>query len=75
MGKGGVGKTTIATKVALALARLGHRVHLSTTDPAAHLDLTLGERVSNLTVSRIDPEAETARLHGRGDGDRRTRSR
>ena len=59
MGKGGVGKTTIATKVALALAGLGHRVHLSTTDPAAHLDLTLGERVSNLTVSRIDPAAET----------------
>ena len=59
MGKGGVGKTTIATKVALALARLGHRVHLSTTDPAAHLDLTLGERISNLTVSRIDPAAET----------------
>jgi arsenite/tail-anchored protein-transporting ATPase len=59
MGKGGVGKTTIATKVALALAKLGHKVHLSTTDPAAHLDLTLGERVSNLSVSRIDPEAET----------------
>jgi len=59
MGKGGVGKTTIATKVALVLARLGHRVHLSTTDPAAHLDLTLGERVSNLTVSRIEPAAET----------------
>ena len=59
MGKGGVGKTTIATNVALALAKLGHKVHLSTTDPAAHLDLTLGERVSNLTVSRIDPEAET----------------
>ena len=59
MGKGGVGKTTIATKVALTLAKLGHKVHLSTTDPAAHLDLTLGERVSNLTVSRIDPAVET----------------
>jgi arsenite/tail-anchored protein-transporting ATPase len=59
MGKGGVGKTTIATKVAIVLARLGHAVHLSTTDPAAHLDLTLGERISNLTVSRIDPAAET----------------
>jgi arsenite-transporting ATPase len=60
MGKGGVGKTTIATKIALELARSGHKVHLSTTDPAAHLDLTLGETVPNLSVSRIDPEKETA---------------
>ena len=55
MGKGGVGKTTIATKVAIALARLGHTVHLSTTDPAAHVDLTLGERISNLTVESHRP--------------------
>ena len=60
MGKGGVGKTTVATRLAIALARLGHPVHLSTTDPAAHLDQTLGSRVSNLTVSRIDPAKETA---------------
>ena len=60
MGKGGVGKTTVATRVAVALAQLGHKVHLSTTDPAAHLDLTLGSRVRNLTVSRIDPVQETA---------------
>jgi arsenite-transporting ATPase len=60
MGKGGVGKTTIATKIALELARGGHKVHLSTTDPAAHLDLTLGDTVPNLTVSRIDPVKETA---------------
>ena len=44
----------------MALARLGHTVHLSTTDPAAHLDLTLGARVPNLSVSRIDPAKETA---------------
>jgi arsenite-transporting ATPase len=60
MGKGGVGKTTIATKIALELARGGHKVLLSTTDPAAHLDLTLGDTVPNLSVSRIDPEKETA---------------
>lgn len=59
MGKGGVGKTTIATKIAMTLAKLGHKVHLSTTDPAAHLDLTLGERTPNLSVSRIDPVTET----------------
>jgi len=55
-----VGKTTIATKIAVELAQVGHKVHLSTTDPAAHLDLTLGERVPNLSVSRIDPAKETA---------------
>jgi arsenite-transporting ATPase len=60
MGKGGVGKTTIAAAVALELARQGHRVHLSTTDPAAHLDLTLGGETAGLSVSRIDPAVETA---------------
>ncbi|MFO0888785.1 MAG: arsenical pump-driving ATPase [Isosphaeraceae bacterium] len=60
MGKGGVGKTTVATRLAVALARLGHEVHLSTTDPAAHLDSSLGSKVANLTVSRIDPAKETA---------------
>ncbi|AMV36361.1 arsenical pump-driving ATPase [Planctomyces sp. SH-PL62] len=60
MGKGGVGKTTVATRLAVTLARLGHTVHLSTTDPAAHLDQTLGSRVPNLSVSRIDPAKETA---------------
>ena len=59
MGKGGVGKTTIATRIALELARSGHKVLLSTTDPAAHVDLTLGESVPNLSVSRIDPVKET----------------
>jgi len=59
MGKGGVGKTTIAASIALALARRGHRVHLSTTDPAAHVARTLGSDVKNLSVARIDPQAET----------------
>lgn len=61
MGKGGVGKTTVAAAVAVALAERGHRVHLSTTDPAAHLAATLaGDDLVNLTVDRIDPAAETA---------------
>ena len=59
MGKGGVGKTTLAAAVALELARRGQRVHLRTTDPAAHVTWTLGEEVPGLHVSRIDPEAET----------------
>ena len=61
MGKGGVGKTTIAAAIALGLAQRGKTVHLSTTDPAAHLQATLGSEVAGLEVSRIDPKAETAR--------------
>ena len=82
MGKGGVGKTTLAAAVAVGLAERSLAVHLTTSDPAAHLTETLErtpeetpdntrstakastvlERVQrNLTVSRIDPEAETAR--------------
>ena len=57
MGKGGVGKTTVAAAVAVALAERGHEVHLSTTDPAAHLSETLCGTMENLTVSRIDPVA------------------
>ncbi len=60
MGKGGVGKTTVAAAVAVALSRRGHRVHLTTTDPAAHVDATIGEPVEGLLVSRIDPVVETA---------------
>ena len=56
MGKGGVGKTTIAAAVALALAARGHEVLLTTTDPAAHLTDTLGAAVDGLTVTRIDPD-------------------
>ena len=59
MGKGGVGKTTIAAAVALELARRGFAVHLSTTDPAAHLEATLAGNAAGLTVTRIDPAAET----------------
>ena len=55
MGKGGVGKTTVAAAVAVALAERGHDVLLTTTDPAAHLTDTLGGAVEGLTVTRIDP--------------------
>lgn len=58
MGKGGVGKTTIAAAVAIGLAARGKEVHLSTTDPAAHIAATIDGQVANLTVSRIDPAAE-----------------
>ena len=61
MGKGGVGKTTMAAAIAAELAARGHEVLLTTTDPAAHLIETLGEELAHLTVSRIDPAAETAR--------------
>jgi arsenite/tail-anchored protein-transporting ATPase len=59
MGKGGVGKTTIAAAIATALADRGKSVHLTTTDPAAHLVDTLGDDTGTLTVSRIDPEQAT----------------
>lgn len=59
MGKGGVGKTTIAAAIATELAARGLPVHLTTTDPAAHLSFALGENATGLKVSRIDPEAET----------------
>lgn len=58
MGKGGVGKTTIAAAIALGLVDKGKTVHLSTTDPAAHVAETLQEQVPGLQVSRIDPKAE-----------------
>ena len=59
MGKGGVGKTTLAAAVAVELAHRGHPVHLTTSDPAAHLSETLNGSLDNLTVSRIDPHVET----------------
>ena len=61
MGKGGVGKTTLAAAVAVALAQRGLPVHLTTSDPAAHLSETLAGELPTLEVSRIDPLVETAR--------------
>ncbi|HWV06517.1 arsenical pump-driving ATPase [Ralstonia sp.] len=58
MGKGGVGKTTVAAAIAVALAQKGHRVVLSTTDPAAHIAATIDGVVPGLTVTRIDPSQE-----------------
>jgi len=61
MGKGGVGKTTIASAVAVALAERGFKVHLSTTDPAAHVSATIAAgELAGLTIGRIDPAKETA---------------
>ncbi len=59
MGKGGVGKTTIAAALAVGLVQRGHSVHLTTTDPAAHVAGTLNGSLPNLKVGRIDPQAET----------------
>jgi arsenite-transporting ATPase len=59
MGKGGVGKTTVAAAIAVKLAAKGLLVHLSTTDPAAHVAAAVETAVAGLTVSRIDPVAET----------------
>lgn len=61
MGKGGVGKTTVAAAIAVGLVKRGHAVHLTTTDPAAHVSLVVDGTLSGLTVDRIDPVAETAR--------------
>ena len=61
MGKGGVGKTTLAAAIGAELAHRGLPVHLTTSDPAAHLAETLSGALDNLTVSRIDPHIETER--------------
>ena len=56
MGKGGVGKTTVAAALAVELVRRGKKVLLTTTDPAAHLTATLAGEVEGLEVSAIDPQ-------------------
>ncbi|HHL2822632.1 TPA: arsenical pump-driving ATPase [Citrobacter murliniae] len=61
MGKGGVGKTTLAAAIAVRLADMGFDVHLTTSDPAAHLSTTLNGSINNLQVSRINPHDETER--------------
>ena len=57
MGKGGVGKTTIAAAIALGLSKRGRKVHLTTTDPAGHLKSVISE-ASGITMSHIDEQAE-----------------
>ena len=60
MGKGGVGKTTVAAAIALGLSRKGKKVCLATTDPADHLNLVMGQE-SGISVTHIDEKGELKR--------------
>lgn len=57
MGKGGVGKTSVAAAIAYGLHKKGQKVHLTTTDPAAHLKYVIDEG-SGITLSHIDEKEE-----------------
>lgn len=57
MGKGGVGKTSVAASIARELAKKGAKVHLTTTDPANHLIFT-NTQVEGISISHIDEKAE-----------------
>ena len=65
MGKGGVGKTTIAAAIGVSLAARGHAVLLTTTDPAANVAATVQDSVAGLRVSRIDPAQATQQYRDR----------
>src|SRR5699024_2002484 len=61
MGKGGVGKTSTASAIAVGLMEKGHRVHLTTTDPAGHLKDIFHENnwgKGSLSISSINPTEE-----------------
>src|SRR5699024_12316022 len=65
MGKGGVGKTSIPSAIAVGLTEKGKKVHLTTTDPAAHLDYIVKDnsKKENITISNIDPEKEVEKYN------------
>ena len=74
MGKGGVGKTTIAAAIAVGLVERGHAVHLSTTDPAAHLAATLAGEVRGPAGRPHRPEGRDRALHRQDHGQPRART-